>query len=133
MTWQRSAQREFLETDREFVENVLPVGTVDGASFGLIADATRYVLVEEGGEVHIRPQVAALSELVDALAKGGQRVTPADARKAVEQFGRLWEEKIRARGRWEELVRTAREAGEIAPPPQEGETRRRSWLPWRRG
>jgi len=114
MNWRRKVEREYLEADREFVENVLPVGTVNLSSFGLIADATQYLLVEEAGEVHIRPETASLKEIVASLSKGGTAVTVA----AVERFAQLWEEKIRARGKWEELVAEARAAGEISSPPQ---------------
>ncbi|HIQ00209.1 TPA: hypothetical protein EYH33_06695 [Candidatus Bipolaricaulota bacterium] len=117
MNWRRLVEREYLEADREFAEEVLPVGTVNLSSFGLIADATRYLLVEEGGEVHIRPETASLKEILSSLAKGGAAVNPKDAVAAVERFAQLWEEKIRARGKWEELVATARAAGEITSPP----------------
>ena len=127
MNWRRKAEREYLEADREFVESVLPVGSVDLSSFGLIADATQYLLVEEAGEVHIRPETASLKEIVASLAKGGTAVTPRDAMAAVERFAQLWEEKIRARGKWEELVAEARAAGEVSAPPQR---RRRPF--WRR-
>jgi len=118
MNWRRKVEREYLEADREFAEEVLPVGTVNLSSFGLIADATRYLLVEEAGEVHIRPETASLKEIVASLAKGGTAVSPKDAVAAVERFAQLWEEKIRARGKWEELVQEARAAGEISAPPQ---------------
>lgn len=129
MGWKEQLRREFLEADREFVEEHLPLGTVDQSAFGLIADATRYILVEEGGEVHIRPDVAALSEVLRSLAQGGRSVSRKDAEAAVQKFAALWEEKARARGTWEEAVRAARESGEIqtlSPKP-----RRRFW-PWRR-
>ena len=53
--WERFVEGEYLEADYDFVENVLPLGTIDGSSFGLIADATEYSLVKVGGEVHLRP------------------------------------------------------------------------------
>lgn len=118
MNWRRKVEREYLEADREFVESVLPVGTVNLPSFGLIADATLYLLVEEAGEVHIRPETASLKEIVASLSKGGTAVSAKDALAAVERFAQLWEEKIRARGKWDELVAEARAAGEISPPPQ---------------
>ncbi|MBC7238773.1 MAG: hypothetical protein H5T71_01575 [Chloroflexi bacterium] len=59
MGWKDRLRREFFEADREFVDEVLPVGSVDRAAFGLLADATRYVLVEEAGEVHLRAEIAA--------------------------------------------------------------------------
>jgi len=116
-------EREYLEADQEFVEQVLPLGSVDLSSFGLIADATQYLLVEEKGEVHIRPEVASLKEVVASLSRGGTNVTPQDAERAVGRFAQIWEEKIRAHGKWEELVRAAREAGEIKSLPK-----KRRWL-----
>lgn len=127
MNWRRKVEREYLEADQEFVEQVLPVGSVDLSSFGLIADATQYLLVEEAGEVHIRPEIASLKEVVASLARGGTAVSQKDAEAAVLKFAALWEKKIRARGKWEELVRAAREAGEIKPPPE-----RKRRLFWRR-
>ena len=118
MNWRRKVEREYLEADQEFVEQVLPLGSVDLSSFGLIADATQYLLVEEKGEVHIRPEVVYLKEVVASLSRGGTSVTPQDAERAVGRFAQIWEEKIRARGKWEELVRAAREAGEIKSPPK---------------
>lgn len=55
------------------MEGVLPIGTVDQAAFGLIAEATRYILVEENEEVYIRPDVTALPEVLRSLAQGGWR------------------------------------------------------------
>jgi len=118
MNWRRKVEREYLEADQEFVEKVLPLGSVDLSSFGLIADATQYLLVEEKGEVHIRPEVVSLKEVVASLSRGGTSVTPQDAERAVGRFAQIWEEKIRARGKWEELVQAAREAGEIKSPPK---------------
>jgi hypothetical protein len=129
MGWQEVLRREFFEADREFVEEVLPLGTVDHSVFGLIADATRYILVAEGEEVHIRADVAALPEVLRSLGRGGRGVSPRDAQEAVQRFAALWESKARVRGTWAEAVRLAREAGEIrTPPPQ----KRRSLWPWRR-
>ncbi|HNR24999.1 MAG TPA: hypothetical protein PKG50_06235 [Candidatus Bipolaricaulis anaerobius] len=113
MGWRERLQREYLEADREFVEEVLPLGTVDASAFGLIADATRYVLVREGGEVHIRPEIASLDEVLRSLAQAGSAVARDDARAAVIRFASLWEGKARARGRWDETVGTAEAAGEV--------------------
>ncbi len=132
MTWKRLVEREYFETDREFVENVLPIGSVDISSFGLIADATKYVLVEEGGEVHIRPEVAALREIIDSLSRGGTAVSPRDAEAAVRKFAELWEERIKSRGKWEKLVSYAREQGEIRRSSEEPERKRKWGWPFRR-
>ncbi len=127
MEWKRLVEREYFETDQEFVEDVLPLGSVDISSFGLIADATRYVLVEEGGEVHIRPEIVSLREIVASLSRGGTAVSERDAEAAVLRFAELWEEKIRAKGKWEELVSFARERGEIQEGKPE-EKKRRGWF-----
>ncbi len=120
MNWKERLRREFLEADREFVEGVLPVGSVDRAAFGLLADATRYVLVEEGGEVHLRAEIAARREILRSLAQSGLVVREADAEEAVARFAALWEEKARGRGTWDGAVAQARAEGEIqAPLPPE--------------
>lgn len=120
MNWKERLRREFLEADREFVEGVLPVGSVDRAAFGLLADATRYVLVEEGGEVHLRAEIAARREILRSLAQSGLVVREADAEEAVARFAALWEGKARARGTWDGAVAQARAEGEVqAPRPPE--------------
>ncbi len=129
MGWREVLRREFFEADREFVEGVLPIGTVDQSAFGLIAEATRYVLVEEGGEVHIRADVGALAEVLRSLSRGGRGVSRKDAEAAVQKFASLWEAKARARGTWEEAVRVAREAGEIQTTIAQ---KRKGFWPWRR-
>ena len=113
MAWRDKLRREFLEADRVFVEEVLPVGTVDRAAFGLIADATRYVLVEEGGEVHLRAEIAAPEEVLGSLARSGLRVGLRDAQEAAARFARLWEETARRRGTWDAAVAEARRGGEV--------------------
>ncbi len=129
MGWREVLRREYFEADREFVEEVLPVGAVDQSVFGLIADATRYVLVAEGEEVHIRADVGALPEVLRSLSRGGRGVSRKDAEAAVQKFAALWEAKARARGTWEEAVRLAHEAGEIRTVSLQ---KKRSFWPWRR-
>lgn len=115
MGWKDRLRREFIEADREFVEEILPLGSVDRAAFGLIADATRYVLEEEEGEVHLRAQIAAPGEVLSSLARAGTVVKPADAQQAVARFASLWEAKARARGTWDRAVEEARRGGEVEP------------------
>ena len=128
MGWREVLRREFFEADREFVEEVLPIGTVDQSVFGLIAEATQYILVAEGEEVHIRPDTRAIPEVLRSLSRGGRSISKRDAEEAVQKFAALWEGKARSRGSWEEAVRLAREAGEIqtAAAP-----RKRGFWPWR--
>lgn len=129
MGWRELLRREFFEADREFVEEVLPLGRVDQAVFGLLAEATRYVLVQEGEEVHIQPDTTALGEVLRSLSRGGRSVTRKDAEEALRRFAALWEAKARARGTWEEAVRAARAAGEIQTAPAKP---KRRFLFWRR-
>ncbi|MFN3346813.1 MAG: hypothetical protein ACK42E_03260, partial [Candidatus Bipolaricaulaceae bacterium] len=96
MGWREVLRREFFAADREFVEEVLPLGRVDQAVFGLLMEATRYVLVEEGEEVHIQPDTAALAEVLRSLARGGRGVSRRDAEEALRRFAALWESKARA-------------------------------------
>lgn len=129
MSWRDRLRREFFEADREFVDEVLPVGSVDRAAFGLLADATRYVLVEEAGEVHLRAEIAAQGEVLASLARAGTAVKPTDAEEAVARFAALWEAKARGRGTWEGAVAQARQDGEVEPGPRRAppETRRSVW------
>lgn len=129
MGWREVLRREFFEADREFVEEVLPLGRVDQAVFGLLAEATRYVLVQEGEEIHIQPDTMALGEVLRSLARGGRGVSRREAEEALLRFAALWESKARARGTWAEAVRAARAAGEIQTAPTK--TKRR-FLFWRK-
>ncbi len=126
--WRKRVEREYLETDRRFVQDVLPIGSVDSASFGLIADATRYALVEEGGEVSLRGNIAAMDEILGSLSRGGAAVSRDDALKAVQRFAEAWEALIKERGKWDEVVAIAREHDELTSgPPPEAPPRRRWW------
>mgnify|MGYP006277456945 CR=1 FL=1 len=114
--WAKLVQREYYEADTHFIREVLPMGSVDGSSFGLIADATHYRLVDEGDEIHIRPQVAELKGILKSLGQGGMRVSEADAKASVRRFAELWEERIRTNDKWDQVIETAREADEIGTP-----------------
>lgn len=114
--WTKLVQREYHEADSHFIREVLPMGSVDGSSFGLIADATHYRLVDEGEEIHIRPQVAELPGIIKSLGQGGMSVSEADAKASVHRFAEIWEERIRAANKWDQVIETAREADEISQP-----------------
>lgn len=116
MSWKDMLRREFFEADREFADTVLPVGSVNLAVFGLLADATRYVLVEETGEIHLRAEIAAQGEVLVSLAREGTSVRAADAREAVVRFAALWEAKARGCGAWGAAVDQARADGQIQGP-----------------
>ncbi|QAA75955.1 MAG: hypothetical protein BIP78_0187 [Candidatus Bipolaricaulis sibiricus] len=119
MGWKDRLRREFFEADREFVDTILPVGSVDRAAFGLLADATRYVLVEEAGEVHLRAEIAAQREVLASLARAGAAVKAPDAQEAVARFAALWEAKARHRGTWDAAVAHARQGGEVEQRPRD--------------
>lgn len=116
--WKDAVTREYYQVDVEFVGEILPVGAVDGSSFGLIADATEYRLIREGEEVHIRPHIAELRAILNSIRRGGLKVSPEDAQRSVERFAELWEERIKEEGKWEELVREAEAAGEVGRPEE---------------
>lgn len=111
--WESFVEREYLDTDYDFVENVLPYGTVDGTSFGLIADATAYAIVITEGEEHIKPYISSLDSILDSLKRGGVKVDKKDALASVERFAKLWEERIKSAGKWEEMVKIAEGEGAI--------------------
>ncbi len=128
--WKRHVEREYLETDSRFVEDILPIGTVDSGSFGLIADATQYILREKDGEVCIRAEVAALEEVINSLSRSGSAATKEDALQAVQRFAEEWEKLIRQRGKWADMVATAREHDEVLTGPADQPRSKRRW--WRR-
>ncbi len=111
--WERSVEREYLDADNEFVETVIPIGDVDGSSFGLISDATEYVIVKTKGENHIQPQVSSLDSILKSLKSGGKSVSKKNALESVKKFAQVWEEKIRSASKWDETVNLAKEEGEI--------------------
>ncbi len=126
--WRKRVEREYLETDRRFVQEELPIGNVDSSSFGLIADATRYSLVEEGGQLSLRGNIAAMDEILGSLSRTGASVSRDDALSAVQRFAETWEALIKEHGKWDDVVAIAREHNEVcsAPPPEEP-PRRRWW------
>lgn len=111
--WEKFVEREYLDTDYDFVEQVLPHGTVDGSSFGLISDATKYELAQGEKEVHIKPRVSSLDSILESLRKGGVSVDKKDAQASVERFAELWEERIMSKGKWEKMIELAQEEGAI--------------------
>jgi hypothetical protein len=106
-------EREYLDTDYDFVENVLPYGTVDGTSFGLISDATEYAIIRAKGEDHIKPHINNLDLILSSLRRGGVKVDKKDALGSVERFAKLWEERIKGASKWEEMIRIAEDEGAI--------------------
>lgn len=114
--WKSGVMREYYQVDMEFVSEVLPIGSVDSSSFGLIADATDYVLVGEGDDVRIKPYIAELQGILRSIGQSGMRVSPEDAWKSVQRFAEMWERQIKDMGKWEEMVERAQAAGEIRRP-----------------
>jgi hypothetical protein len=111
--WERFVEREYIDADNDFLETVLPIGEVDGSSFGLISDATEYVIVKINDEKHIKPQVSSLDSILKSLKSGGKNVNKKDALESVDKFAQIWEEKIRSADKWDEMIEMAEEEEQI--------------------
>ncbi len=122
--WRKNVNSEFLESDREYVEN-LPYKSVDQSTFGLVSEATSYVLVKSGEKIHIKPRTKNLTDLKQALEKSGDPAADfklGEAEKALEDFADLFEETIKEKGKWEKTIKIARENEEIIPEEDLKET-----------
>jgi|GEM_PF-2045102 len=114
--WKEYVSREYLEVDEEFVEG-LPRRSIDSSTFGLIAEATDFVLVEgEDGTVEIKVLSQALEDL-----SAGTKETPGsrgnfnvqEAIAILEDFGEAWKQKIQQREKWERTLEIAKKNDEI--------------------
>lgn len=116
--WEEYVYKEYIQADNEFVKNYIPFKSVDLSSYGLISDATGYMIVDQDGEKSLMASVGGLSELMKAMKKmpGGQSgIKREDALECMKQFAKIWEEKIKQAGKWEEMIQKADEQGEIVP------------------
>ena len=107
--------REFLKADNEFVDN-LPYKSIDHSTFGLISEATSYVLVESNDEVHIRSRTEGLSDLKQALKDSGDPTANfelKEAKEALEEFAKIFEGSIKEKNKWEKTLKIARDNEEI--------------------
>lgn len=113
--WREHVKQEFMKADNEFIEK-MPVDSIDLSTFGLISEATSYVLVELEGEIHLRPLASGLSSLKSDIQSSSRPGGGFDVDSAVgvlTQFGEEWEEKIKENNKWEKMVELAREEDQI--------------------
>ena len=113
--WKEYVKQEFMKADNEFVEN-LPMNSIDLSTFGLISEASSFVLVRGEGEVHLRPLPGGLSALrkdINNSPRSGGGFDLDDAVKTLTSFGEEWEETIKEKQKWEKMVEMAEEEGQI--------------------
>lgn len=113
--WREYVKQEFMKADSEFIEK-MPINSIDLSTFGLISEATSFVPVRTGDEVHLRPLPGGLSSLRADLKKSSRPGGGFDLDSAVgvlTQFGEEWEQKIKEKNKWEKMVELAREENQI--------------------
>lgn len=113
--WREYVKQEFMKADNEFIEK-MPIDSIDLSTFGLISEATSFVLVELEGEIHLRPLAGGLSALKNDIqnsSRPGGGFDVDSAIGALTQFGEEWEEKIKENDKWERMVELAREEDQI--------------------
>lgn len=113
--WREYVKQEFMKADNEFIEK-MPINSIDLSTFGLISEATSFVLVELENEIHIRPLASGLSSLKSDIQNSSRPGGGFDVDSAVgvlTQFGEEWEEKIKENNKWEKMVELAREEDQI--------------------
>ncbi|MEF8725977.1 MAG: hypothetical protein V5A83_03485 [Candidatus Bipolaricaulota bacterium] len=113
--WREYVKQEFMKADNEFIEK-MPVDSIDLSTFGLISEATSFVLVELEGEIHLRPLASGLSALksdIQGSSRPGGGFDVDSAVGVLTQFGEEWEEKIKENKKWEKMVELAREEDQI--------------------
>ncbi|MFB6290888.1 MAG: hypothetical protein ABEJ25_04080 [Candidatus Bipolaricaulia bacterium] len=113
--WRKYVKQEFMNADSEFVEK-LPMDSIDLSTFGLISEATSFVLVRIEGEVHLKPLPGGLSALrkdIQDSPRPGGGFDLDEAVQALTSFGEEWEEKIKDKEKWERMVELAEEEDQI--------------------
>ncbi|MFW6006176.1 MAG: hypothetical protein ACOC9A_01895 [Candidatus Bipolaricaulota bacterium] len=113
--WRKYVKQEFMKADSEFVEE-LPMNSIDISTFGLISEATSFVLVQIDGEVHLRPLpggLSALREDIQDSPRPGGGFSLDDALKTLTSFAEDWEGKIKEKKKWEKMLELAEEEDQI--------------------
>lgn len=113
--WREYVKQEFMKADSEFIKK-MPIDSIDLSTFGLISEATSFVLVELEGEIRLRPLPGGLSALKSDIQNSSRPGGGFDVDSAVcvlTQFGEEWEEKIKENNKWEKMVELAREEDQI--------------------
>ncbi|SRR6056297_2134187 len=118
--WQEHVKHEFIRTDRNFTEK-LPINSIDISTYGLISEATTFVPVRIKGEIHIQPLKGGLTELRKDLQQsprpgGGFEVD--QALSTLAQFAEEWEEEIKKKDKWSEMVELAEADNSIVDQSQ---------------
>lgn len=110
-SWKNYVKQEFMKADSEFVEE-MPIGSIDLSTFGLISEATTFVLVRIEDEIHLRPLTSGLNSLrkdMQNSSRPGGSFDMDSAVDALSQFAEEWEETIKKKNKWEKTVEMAEE------------------------
>lgn len=113
--WKDYVKQEFMKADSEFIQK-MPIDSIDLSTFGLISEATTFVLVEIEGEVHLKPLPGGLSALKSDIQNSSRPGGGFDVDSAIgvlTQFGEEWEGKIKEKRKWEKMVELARENDQV--------------------
>lgn len=115
LEWREFVKQEFIKTDNDFTKK-LPINSINLATFGLVSEATTFVLVRYDGGIHLRPHRGGLPELRKDLKKssrpgGGFNVDK--AMKTLNQFAEEWEKEIKESNNWKKMVKIAEKEGNI--------------------
>jgi hypothetical protein len=114
-SWKNYVKQEFMKADSEFVEE-MPVGSIDLSTFGLISEATTFVLVRLDDGIHLRPLTSGLNSLrkdMQNSSRPGGSFDMDNAVEALSQFAEEWEETIKKKDKWKKTVKMAEEQEEI--------------------
>ncbi len=114
-SWKNYVKQEFMKADSEFVEE-MPIGSIDLSTFGLISEATTFVLVNLEDGVHLRPLTGGLNSLRDDMknsSRPGGSFDMDNAVDALSQFAEEWEKTIKEKNKWEKTVKLARQQEDI--------------------
>ncbi len=113
--WRNYVKQEFMKADNEFVEE-LPMNSIDLSTFGLISEATTFVLVRFDGEIRLKPLPSGLSALRNDIQSSNRPGGGFDLDSAVEtlnSFAEEWERTIKEKDKWNKMIELAQEEGEI--------------------
>jgi len=114
-SWKDYVKQEFMKADSEFVEE-MPIGSIDLSTFGLISEATTFVLVNLDDGVHLRPLTGGLNSLREDMknsSRPGGSFDMDNAIEALSKFAEEWEKTIKEKSKWKKAVELARNQGEV--------------------
>jgi len=114
-SWKDYVKQEFMKADSEFVEE-MPIGSIDLSTFGLISEATTFVLVDLDDGIHLRPLTGGLNSLREDMKNSSRPGGSFDMEKAIEalsKFAEEWEKTIKEKNKWKKTVELARKQEDI--------------------